>query len=399
MTLMHVAGVFTDGGWHIRIYAACFGVPLVCAVIFACFIKTPALRFSGSNLLDPIAMLMSAYWCFETAHGYINANNVNYLVSTSFNFQVPALVYFSMRKLSHQQVLSELRKSLDTTCRFVVPFSILVTLYALSTGWVGAGGTLHLLPISAGLFALSQGRAVSGTYILFLASAAIVASLKRAVWGGLILLSLIFIALHPKIAHRMGSLLICMVTTACILALVQGALPESLSVSSIMNRAYSAVSETNGFENGQARQDEYEGIVSAVFDDRSDWKAFCGLGMGATYTYHTLRTHNELYANHHDSHFTPAAWLLRGGYCGVVINSVFYLAACYCCLVACRLATSNCDRAWHAAYTAYFLVAVLQSAAAFSLTPSAATHIALMAVVLPRRAATSTITSSRSGSR
>ena len=382
VTLMQVADVFTEGGWHVRLHALCFGLPLVLAALSATLVTTTTIRFPGSTCLDAIAVAMGTYWILQTVHGYVNQNEMHYLISTSFNFQIPTLVYFSLRKLSNPLVLSELRRSLDKTCILSVPLTVVAALYALRVGYIGAGTPLHLLPLSAGLVALSRDHSLLATYILFMASATIIASMKRAVWGGMLMLLFVFAILCPQIIGRLRSVVVCTTASACVFILIHGYLPESLKADVLVDRAFSVITETNGFEHGQARQDEYEGILSAVFDERSDWKALIGLGMGATYTYHSLRTHNEISTNHHDSHFTPTAWLLRGGYLGVAINSAFYLIACYSCIVACRLAVTPDKRAWNAAYAAYFVVAISQSAAAFSLTPNPATHIALMAIIL-----------------
>ena len=70
----------------------------------------------------------------------------------------------------------------------------------------------------------------------------------------------------------------------------------------------------------------------------------------------------------------------------MLLNLTFYGAAATAAINATRQADPG-DRIWMGALTAYFLLAVLLSATAFSLTPNAATHMALMAVLV-RDAAT-----------
>ena len=82
-----------------------------------------------------------------------------------------------------------------------------------------------------------------------------------------------------------------------------------------------------------------------------------------------------------NSHFTPMGWLLRGGFVGMLLNMSFYGCACVAATLAVRNARPE-DRLEVGAWAAYFIIAVLLSVTAFSLTPNAATHMALMVVLV-----------------
>ena len=74
-------------------------------------------------------------------------------------------------------------------------------------------------------------------------------------------------------------------------------------------------------------------------------------------------------------------WLLRGGFVGMLLNLAFYACACVAGVTAVRNARPE-DRIEVGAWVGFFIVAVLISATAFSLTPNAATHMVLMVVLL-----------------
>ncbi len=384
VSLIHVTSLAArseGGGMHIRLHALAFGLPLLVAFFSSNRFRGFRISFAGSWLLDKLAMCMLLFWAGEAVHGFAVGNNPKYVLSNGFSFSVPMLSYFAMRNIDYPGLPDQLSRIFLRVCLWSIVPNVLVTVYAaVFMGFVGAGGVSHLLPIAVAAVAMMRGRSLLGSIAFLGALATILASLKRSVWGGVVLFPIVFLYAIQQTRHVFKFIIVGFVVFALMLAF-DDYLPERLSVNAFASRLESIQKETQGFSSGQARQDEFMGIWEETVANGTWGNVLFGRGIGASYTYYMSTTHRLVIYNYRNSHFTPMGWLLRGGFVGMLLNLAFYACACVAGVTAVRNARPE-DRIEVGAWVGFFIVAVLISATAFSLTPNAATHMVLMVVLL-----------------
>lgn len=384
VTFVHVSSVesrSSGGGAHIHLHALAFGLPLLAAFFASNSFRGFRIRFAGSHALDWLAALMLLYWFAQGVHGFTAGNGLRPVISNGFSFSVPMLTYFALRNLDYPGLMDRLSKTFLTICLWSIVPNVIVTFYAVGVkGFVGAGGVAHLLPVAAATVVLLSGRNLAAAVAFAGALATILASLKRVIWGGVIVYPILYLWVIQRTEHIFKFILAAAVLLA-MLVVFEKYLPEQLQLAGITSRVESIYNETRGFSSGQSRQDEIIGIWEETVVNGSWANVLFGRGIGASYTYYTASTQRLVIYEYRNSHFTPMGWLLRGGFVGMILNLTFYGAAAMAAIHATREATAE-DRIWVGALTAYFLIAVALSATAFSLTPNAATHMALMAVLV-----------------
>jgi hypothetical protein len=374
-----------DAGLMLRIYAAASGLPLLASAalnIAAGRRNVPS--FAGSKLCDALAWTMSAYWASMIAVGFLAGHDPNYIVSTGWNFQVPALTYLCVRRIERPAQVEALVRTIMLASAIAVPFQLISNYLAVTEqDYIGAGAVTSLVATTTVAILLQRGRMGLGLVLLAFSLLEILFSMKRAVWFGLVVFPVIFAivgrAKLGKFLRFLGGLL----AAAAVIWSVTAFLPEKLGRQRVANRIESARTDTGDFSftSGGAREAEVRSIWAAVVDDGSVATALCGLGMGATYTYYADEVHgNEVLRGHHSTHFTPGGWFLRGGFVGLLLNGAFYA---FLIATARRSAVALRDEPgaeWRTAYVTYAVIAVLVCVSSFSLTPNIATHAMLAAV-------------------
>jgi hypothetical protein len=384
VSLIHVTSIearSAGGGMHIRLHALAFGLPLLAAFFGGNPFRGFRITFVGSRILDPLAAMMLIYWAAEGVHGLSVGNGSKYVLSNGFSFSIPMLCYFAIRNIDYPGMIDQLSRMMLRICLWSIVPNVVVTVYAaVFMGFVGAGGVVHLLPVAAAAVAVMKRQHFLSAIMLIGALATILASLKRSVWGGVVIYPIVFLVIIQQSRHVFKFIVAGMMVFALMLAF-NDYLPERLSVGAFASRVESIHKETQGFSSGQARQDEFLGIWDETIE-RGTWTSVLfGRGIGASYTYYMSTTYRLVIYQYRNSHFTPMGWLLRGGFVGMLLNMSFYGCACVAATLAVRNARPE-DRLEVGAWAAYFIIAVLLSVTAFSLTPNAATHMALMVVLV-----------------
>ncbi|MGH7439764.1 MAG: hypothetical protein ACRENE_29080, partial [Polyangiaceae bacterium] len=107
-----------------------------------------------------------------------------------------------------------------------------------------------------------------------------------------------------------------------------------------------------------------------------------GLGTGATYVLFERSTSGNTIPDYHNSHFTPVGWVLRGGVVGLAVNASFYAALALSSIMSISGRHRSNRAYWQPAFTTYGILAICVCTTSFSLTPSPATHIICLAVLL-----------------
>ena len=384
VSLAHVSSIelrSEGGGSHIHMHALAYGLPLLAAFFGSNRFRGFRVTFTGSNWLDPLAAMLFLYWFGEGIHGFAAGNGLRPVISNGFSFSVPMLSYYAMRNLDYPGLMDGVARNFLRICMLSILPNVFVTFYAVSAkGFVGAGGVAHLLPVAAATVALLNGRNLLAALAFAGSLATILASLKRAIWGGVVVFPIVYLWTIQRTEHIVKFILAAIVLLALLLVF-EDYMPERLRVQGITSRVESIYNETQGFSSGQARQDELVGIWEEVVDNGTWVNVLFGKGIGASYTYYTATTQRLVVYNYRNSHFTPMGWFLRGGVFGMLLNLSFYAVAIVSAIQATRQANAE-DRIWLGALTAYCIMAVLLSATAFSLTPNAATHMVLMAVLV-----------------
>jgi hypothetical protein len=372
---------FIDGaGVYLRLYAASYGIVLLLAVLLTSTMHKQRLGFRGSRLCDLTAIAAGIYWTGESVLGLLLGNTLGYWVSTSFNYLVPVLCYVAVRQLRTPELLDILARRAAWLGALAAPGSLLAVLYALSQGFVGAGGIIHVFPVTAGLVLTGSGSWMAGLASMLVGSLTVIFSLKRAVWGILALLPLVYLMVAGVSARRIFRLAVALVFLVGVAFMFRDQLPAAVDLEVLSARLESIQTETAGFTSGQAREDEARSIWRHTVARGTPLSALFGWGMGATYTYSQASTTGAVEEKAHDSHFTPTAWLLRGGLVGVGVNLLFYGALLSAGWRAVRSAGVQ-HVSWCAPYMTFFVLAVIASTTSFSLTPNPVTHLAAFLVL------------------
>lgn len=234
----HITGIGRDGGYHIRTHALVYGLPLILAWLSSIFLKSRPARFPGSLIVDFFATVMFAYWMCQVVHGYVLGNEFKYLASTSFNFHIPVLVYFSMRKIDNSVLIDVLLQRIMLICIYAILPNLLVTLHATANlNFIGVGAVTHLLLAVVGMILASRVNIALGTAVILCATVTIIASLKRAIWGGFILLPIVFMFCSKRYRKRLPQMLLVLFITGATLSIARGILPSSLNVETLLDWA------------------------------------------------------------------------------------------------------------------------------------------------------------------
>lgn len=385
LTVVTVRTYIDGAGVYLRFYAASYGIVLLLAVLLASTMHKQRLVFRGSRLCDLAAIAAGIYWTGESVIGLLLGNALKYWVSTSFNYLVPVLCYVAVRQLGTPELLDMLARRAAWLGALAAPGSLLAVLFALSQGFVGAGGIIHVFPVTAGLVLTGSGSWLAGLASMLVGSLTVIFSLKRAVWGILALLPLVYLIIAGVSATRVVRLILALIVLTGVAFMFRDRLPDAVNLEVLAARLESIQTETAGFTSGQAREDEARSIWRHTVARGTPLSTLFGWGLGATYTYSQASTTGAVEEKAHDSHFTPTAWLLRGGLIGVGINLLFYGALM---IAGWRAVRSERARAvsWCTPYMTFFVLAIIVSATSFSLTPNPVTH--LVAFLVLQRSAT-----------
>lgn len=369
-----------SAGIPLRIHALAYGPPLILAVFFSFLLTRKPPPFAGGRTLDLLAHAMTAYWVFAGALGIARGNDMGRWLSSCFNFSVPPLAYFAIRRLSDGRQLDRLVRHIALASLVSLPLSTAVSYYALiDRSYVGAGGILFVVPLTAGTELLTRGFAPLGVAVIIGALVNNAIAMKRAVWAVLVAFPFVYLAVSGATLRRLATLLVTLTAVLGAGWAVVGLLPERAGFEAMSSRAQTLETETQGFTAGQAREDEVRSIWREVVTNGGPDGVLFGHGLGATYTYVCESTTGEAVPKYNNAHFTPGGWLLRGGFFGATLNLAFYAAAI---ALVIRAAGKRRRASWQPVYATYFILAVVISSTSFSLTPSPITHVVMMATIL-----------------
>jgi len=352
------AGVDPDRArMQLYISAVAYGLPLIAAFVAALSMPVRV----RVPVLDRLIVAMAILVVVTAARGFIAGNELRFIASDTFNFAVPVLVYGAMRVVDDvEAILRGLRWILVAS---VVPQAVYCAWVVAARRTASAGMPFFVLYPT---WFLHEGSAIGVIASLI----AVIVTRKRM----LILCAVGAILLFAILTRRRRHVLAAIALTAVMIA-------GALALPGVRARFAYLSHETGGFTNLQVRQDELRDIGRNLRE--RDWplSLIIGQGMGATYRLTVGETAAQakpfIIPHHHDTHVSPAGWLLRTGIIGMLIYGAFFLIGG---VMALRATQTPRD----AALTAGYWMMLAMSLTTFTVPMLPIVTLTMLLVVAPR---------------
>lgn len=370
---------------YVILQAAIFAPPLFLAAGRSLFGVRVRRRPTLLWIADYAVIAAVGWWCVAVILGVVNGNSPRYVVSDSFNFTIPMISYCAARSLVERRYRLRLIANVRKVLLWSLPFHFALTTYFTVRGvMVSAGLPIYILFCTWFLHETAARKRMSGVIAYLLSLLTVLASLKRTLYAGLVMHVLLYPILVNRFRLYLRVVLAVGVSAVVMFFVLTRVAPDTVNLDRITSRLESVESETGGFSHLQARQDEVEGIWNAL--SARQFGFVLGLGMGGTYEVHLGETAGAaemlVVYDKHDSHFSPAGWVMRWGIVGALLYACFYCLLVFGTVRSVRRSTSTYERSLLAALTAYFLIAIALSLSSFSLTSNPLPHIIATLVVL-----------------